>query len=281
MSFVSIASPEEKLKEIIPTNQKLTFLVGAGISMDKPSLIPSALGFVDTLIRLGAPDEEVDNILSLEGLRYELIVELIQQNFDPDLKMMDYIDLFTEPNMIHYFMANSIKNGSCVITTNFDYLIEYALIKIVEEKTQIVPIITKEDFLKYRNPLDLIKAGKFPLLKIHGSNKNIITCTETKATLITTLSSLGREREEGETFAIESYKKSALFNCMKNSTLIIMGYSGSDDFDIGPTLKQLHGVSKIIWLNHTWSEELEILKFEDSRDGQVTAKEDLLLKDLI
>ncbi|HDZ18705.1 hypothetical protein LCGC14_0660490 [marine sediment metagenome] len=87
MSFVSIASPEEKLKEIISTNQKLTFLVGAGISMDKPSLIPSAIGFVDILIKLGAPEEEIDNILSFEGLRYELIThKLIYSKFDKKKK---------------------------------------------------------------------------------------------------------------------------------------------------------------------------------------------------
>ena len=83
MSFVSIASPEEKLKDLLSMKEKLTFLVGAGISMDKPSSIPSAIGFVDTLIRLGALEEEIDTILSREGLRYELIVELLQQNYDP------------------------------------------------------------------------------------------------------------------------------------------------------------------------------------------------------
>ena len=36
MSFVNVVSPIEKLKEIFSKEQKLTYLVGAGISMDKP-----------------------------------------------------------------------------------------------------------------------------------------------------------------------------------------------------------------------------------------------------
>jgi tetratricopeptide (TPR) repeat protein len=45
-----------------------------------------------------------------------------------------------------------------------------------------------------------------------------------------------------------------------------MGYSGSDDFDISPTLKELQNISKIIWINHTSNEIPEIINIDEISD---------------
>ncbi len=80
--------------------------------------------------------------------------------------------------------------------------------------------------------------------------------------MITTISALGKGREEGETFAIEPFKKSTVFNLMKDRTLVVMGYSGSDDFDIGPTLRELPFLNRIIWIEHYQGNGLEISKIK-------------------
>ena len=130
---------------------------------------------------------------------------------------MDYYDIVTEPNVIHYFLANAIIHGNNVITTNFDYMIERALMEIIDKEKQsnILPVITKQDFLEYLEPRRLIKRNYYLLYKMHGSKKNIITMENTLDSLITTMSALGKEREKGKTFTIEPYKKPAIYNLMK------------------------------------------------------------------
>lgn len=264
-----------KLEDLFSPEKKYTFLVGAGVSMDAPTNMPSAREIVKSLLDFCAPPEEIENLLSLKLLRYELVVEKIQGIFDEELKFMDYLELVTSPNIIHLFLAHLIKRSHYVITTNFDYLIEHALIKILPEAQHfsIYPIITKEDFLSFQEPKRLIETDKYPLFKIHGSKRNIITGEPTHESLITTISALGREREEGETFAIEPYKKPAVYNLMKDRTLVIMGYSGSDDFDIGPMLKELPFLSRLIWIEHSFDDQIKITKVNKTND--FTNKENL------
>ncbi|MFX0061705.1 MAG: tetratricopeptide repeat protein [Candidatus Hermodarchaeota archaeon] len=271
------------IKGIFAQDEKYTFLVGAGISMERPTSLPSAFTIVETLIRMCAPAEEVDKVLKLNNLRYELVVETIQKHFDPELKIMGYFEHFNVPNILHYFLAQTIKQEHYVVTTNFDYLIEHALLSILEDKSIIIPVITRKEFLAFSDPQKLLNDGKYPLYKLHGSKRNIITGKQTTNSLITTLYALGREREEGETFAIEPYKKPAVNKLLEDRTLVVMGYSGSDDFDIGPTLKELHNTSKVIWISHASESTPEILTIEQTADSLDIAdfpREDRLLLEI-
>ena len=220
--------------------------------MDPPSNLPSAIKIGRTLLEYCAPQEEVNSLLALETLRYELLVEQVKRQFDHNLEFMNYFDIVRNPNAIHIFLANNILNGNYVATTNFDYLIEYAMKQIVkrEEHQNIIPVITKDDFLAYSNPHELIELRNYPLYKLHGSKSNIITEKNTIDSLITTISALGKDRAEGETFAIEEFKKPTVDHLMRNRILIVMGYSGSDDFDIGPVLKRLTNLKQLIWVEH-------------------------------
>ncbi|MFX1365467.1 MAG: tetratricopeptide repeat protein [Promethearchaeota archaeon] len=253
---------KQDIESLFTPKSKYTFLVGAGISMDPPTNMPSAIQIVKGLLELCAPQEEIKNLLSLDMLRYELVVEKIQDIFDEDLRFLDYLENVTEPNLIHMFLANIITRGNYVITTNFDYLIEQALLRVLDDQwhQDILPIITKEDYIFYRDPDNLVKSNKYPIFKIHGSKRNIITDKDTKDSLITTMSALGKERGEGETFTIEPYKKPTVFNLMNNRSLVVLGYSGSDDFDIGPTLRELPYLNRIIWIEHSQNAYPEIIK---------------------
>jgi len=261
---------EGGFETLFNAGDKYTFLAGAGVSMDSPTNMPSARGIVRDLLEMCAPPEEVENLLSLNMLRYELIVEKIQNEFDDELKFMDYLEQVTQPNLIHLFLANVIIQGNYVITTNFDYLIEHALMRFLEKdrSQRIIPVITKEDFQLYQHPNNIINANMYPLYKIHGSKRNIIKNKDTKESLITTISALGREREEGKTFAIEPYKKPAVYNLMKQCTLVVIGYSGSDDFDIGPMLKELPFLKRVIWIEHTQSDQYEVFEVDKNKVSQ-------------
>ena len=247
---ISEAADAQDFKDLFPETKLYTFLVGAGISMDPPSCVPSARMFVNELFKYYAPEEEIEKLSSLETLRYEFLVEKVQNLFDKELKFLDYLREVKEPNAIHLFLANMIMRYNYVITTNFDYLIEMALKKKLDMfpsfhnyHKKVMVIITKEDYQKK-------VSFEFPLIKIHGSKWDVIKGRLTKDSLVTTISALGREREKGETFAIEPYKKPLINEVMNGRDLVIMGYSGSDDFDISPMLKELSNMKKIIWVEH-------------------------------
>ena len=168
---------EGDLQSLFSKDDKYTFLVGAGISMDPPSNIPSAREFVRVLIEHFAPEHDINPLLDLKEMRFELVIDKLYDNFDEDLKFLDYLELMNNPNVIHWFLAYSIIANCNVITTNFDYLIENALERIigVEKKHNIIPIITKKDFLENQEPEVFRSKNQFPIYKIHGSKKNIIT----------------------------------------------------------------------------------------------------------
>ncbi|MFX0006819.1 MAG: tetratricopeptide repeat protein, partial [Candidatus Hermodarchaeota archaeon] len=203
---------------------------------------------------------------NLPQLRYEMIVKRVQGGYDKNLIFLDYLEQKVKYNLVHLFLAYCIKSNQKqmnVITTNFDYLIERALINILseEEKQWITPIITKSDYAKYQNRLDL--QDKYPVFKIHGSKRNIITNEDILDSLVTTISSLGKNREAGETFAIETFKKPLINAILSNTSLFIMGYSGNDDFDITPLLNEFSELNSIIWIEHSNGAELDdIVIFE-------------------
>ena len=88
-----------RIEDLFASERKYTFLVGAGASMDSPTNMPSAREIVRSLLSFCAPTEEVDNLLSLDLLRYELVVEKIQGLFDENLKFMDYFYLISSQNL--------------------------------------------------------------------------------------------------------------------------------------------------------------------------------------
>jgi tetratricopeptide (TPR) repeat protein len=271
-----VNAPE--FKDLFPEVRLFTFLVGAGISMDPPSSVPSARMFVNEIFKYYAPEEEIEALSSLETLRYEFLVEKIQNLFDKELKFLDYLSDVKEPNVIHLFLANMIMRYNYVITTNFDYLIERALKKKLEVfpsfhqfHKKVMVIITKDDYQKNVN-------FQFPIIKIHGSKWDILKGRLTKDSLVTTISALGREREKGETFAIEPYKKPLINEVMNGRDLVIMGYSGSDDFDISPMLQELSNMKRIIWIEHDQSltpGQEEIYKYKSIEDLSELASTEL------
>ncbi len=237
---------------LLNKNDEFVFLVGAGCSMEPPSRLPSALEFVRGIVTFCAPPEEFGTIMNLNRLKYEAIVEIVEKRIDRDLKFLDYLETKKQPNIIHFFLANNILSNNNVITTNFDYLIEMALIELLPkgEELRINPIITQEQYLNFQKDKNINKVKEAHLFKIHGSKKNIITGQDTSSSLVTTLSALGKNKEEGKTFSIETYKKAALEESIYQRILVVLGYSGNDDFDIVPFVKEVRTYKKIIWIDH-------------------------------
>lgn len=249
--------------ELLQSNEKLTYLVGAGISVNHPSNVPAAGKIISTLLKMVVPSSERALISNLPNLRYELLIEKIQNRFDHDLRILNFFEQLLTPNFIHYFLAQANLHQDYIITPNFDYLLEVALQQLVENDNQslIMPIITESDYNTCDQTLNKLNA--YPIFKIHGSYRNFITNEETKDTLITTLNSLGRNRDGQFGLGIESYKHKILETLFDDRTIIVMGYSASDHFDVIPMLQSLSSIKRILWVDHTSQEKFTIRKLED------------------
>ncbi|MFX1567959.1 MAG: tetratricopeptide repeat protein [Promethearchaeota archaeon] len=243
-----------KINDLLNIDQKCTFLVGAGCSVSAPSCLPAGYAMMKALINHTCAQSEINNIIELMKLgklRFEALVEIIRDQLDEDLKLIDYYDQCDKPNIQHFFLSEMIKRGNFVVTTNFDYLIEYALNQSGVPLEEIVPVITKEDFEKFADPYEQLNQGKKSLYKIHGSTKNFATQENTRESLVATIQAFGSNKQGENVFQLEPFKRPLFENITKDRSLIVMGYSGSDDFDIVPTLKILKNVQNIIWINYT------------------------------
>lgn len=272
------------IKDLLNENRKLTFLVGAGCSVDPPSCLPAGRQMMEAIIKYTCAESEIKKILELEDMRFEQLIEIMRDQLDPDLRIIDYYGEYDRPNLQHFFLAEMIKKGHFVLTTNFDFLIEYALLQLGIDKEDIIPVITQEDFKKFKDPYELRSQGKKLLYKIHGSTKNIITEERTRKSLIATIQAFGANKEGKNVFQLESFKQPAFSNLTKDRSLVVMGYSGSDDFDIVPTLKILKHIKNIIWINYKnddgGKELIYEIEIKDTENYENLEKLDQILVDI-
>ncbi|GAH19109.1 unnamed protein product [marine sediment metagenome] len=63
-----------------------------------------------------------------------MLIDQIRRYFDKKLTFMSFFDLVREPNVIHLFLANAIIENHYVVTTNFDHLIEYGLMRLLSQE---------------------------------------------------------------------------------------------------------------------------------------------------
>ncbi|TFG28996.1 MAG: tetratricopeptide repeat protein [Promethearchaeota archaeon] len=242
------------IKDLLNDDKNLTFLVGAGCSIDSPSCLPAGKAMMETLIIYTCHESEVEKILQIEDLRFEGLIEVIRDQLDKNLATIEYYGQCDKPNMQHFFLADMIQKGHFVMTTNFDFLIEYALLYSGVPEKNIVPVITREDFGRFQDPYELLNSGKNSLYKIHGSPHNIITNENTIDSLVATIQAFGSNKEGLDIFQMESFKRPFFENITNQRSLVVMGYSGSDDFDVVPTLKIIKNLKEIIWIDFLYDD---------------------------
>jgi ubiquitin-protein ligase/tetratricopeptide (TPR) repeat protein len=273
---------EFDIVNLLKNESNLIFLVGAGCSVDTPSCLTTGNQMIEAIIKHTCPESEIETILRLNDLRFELVVEMIRNNVDKNLRIIDFYGLCDRPNIQHYFLADMIHKEHVVLTTNFDYLLEYALIQSNVPKKSILPVITQSDYEHFSDPDKLHKQGKKPVYKIHGSTKNIITQEDTRKSLIATIQAFGKNKEGLNVFQIEPFKRTLFENLSDGRSLVVIGYSGSDDFDIVPTLKKLKNLKNFIWIDYTEenkkAEIYEIQEKPNQNPYRLSPEDEILLE---
>ena len=89
------------INEILSNDSKFTFLIGAGCSRDSPSNLPIGKEMIEAIIEYTCPKVLIDTLKSLNTLRFEQLVQIIQETIDSDLKFIDYYYQCKSPNYQH------------------------------------------------------------------------------------------------------------------------------------------------------------------------------------
>ena len=194
---------------------------GAGISIDPPSTLPDWKTFRDQTIKAVASAEsslakhlpallEQEVIGGIgEALAPELVasqVRAVVPDYFQSLRALDH----DYPNGNHATIARLAHKGllSLVVTTNFDQLIEKALVRAT---TDMRVYRSDDDFAGF--DADDHRAGTIGVLKLHG-------CLSEPDTIVATV--------EQEAVGLSAQKAAVLRELVREYVLLFWGYSGAD-----------------------------------------------------
>ncbi len=247
-------SLEADLQSLLNRGERLAFLVGAGVSFDAPSKVPGAKLLLASVLQHVATDnttrehllsfcsaERRDRVCGGDFLRLERVLQIVRDTVDPGLQLLDCLEEVVEPNANHILLAHALEQGHYVFTTNLDSLIERAGHHLGFETPAR---ITEGEF-----SIDLATERALPLLKLHGSIRRFDghSWSDSKASVMATLDAIGRgwAPEAGG-----SDRWQILKEVLQDHELVVIGYSGYDDFDVGPMLSRIRSTKRIHWINH-------------------------------
>ncbi len=237
---------KELEKLIIEKPNDVVFLCGAGISLDAPTSLPTVNTFIFNILKecgiSNATIDKVYEVMDEANYRFESLIDEIRKSSDPTLLLTKLFNS-SSFNKIHHFLSLMLKSGASIITTNFDNCIENACSYEDYDFKNNRFVYNGEDLADNTMPLSNV------LVKIHGSHP---IKEEAKGELVITISALAKTEKA---FKMFPNWRECFLNLLSKKTLVVMGYSCSDDFDIVPLLAQSNPKS-VIWLNFNKNELL-------------------------
>ncbi len=214
-------------------------LAGAGVSIDSPAGLPSARSLMERSLLHQISGivarEDLAHIIDRptdfparpgEFLRFEVAMADIERHVRASL--LSELQSGT-PNINHYALAQLVKRGAVVITTNFDLHIETAYKHLYGRDCRVAR--HDKDFTAPPSPR---RNSAGVLWKIHGC----LTDVESMAATFTTI------------FSKRSRRMDWFEEILSNYDLIVVGYSGSDDLDLIPPLARTITERSLLWVDH-------------------------------
>ncbi|CAF0912894.1 unnamed protein product [Didymodactylos carnosus] len=186
-------------------------------------------------------------------IRFEAVFDIIQQYIDPSLSLLDVLNSgSTTPTKVHDALA-ILALTSTVVTTNFNHLIEDAGRSRCSSKAVPFDVLYTDEHFKnacisINNTISPPLKG---LWKLHGTvakwennEWSLIRADEMGGPIVTLkLLSLTRESEERRLF---------LHHLLRTRPVLVVGYSGNDDFDVTRWLRSVDTPQHILWVQ--WME---------------------------
>jgi len=232
---------KELTSEIL--NKKLAFFIGAGFDYNSGvPLVKGTHGIMTKILnKLPLNDEDKLQILNASNLPFEAFFEMLDKHSNID-KLLDIFKI-GKINLNHIFLAKLAKLGllNTILTTNFTQFIEKAFEKEgLKKDIDFIVISTDKEMLdinKYKQ--------KIKIIKIHG-------CISNKQDLVITIQKIAKKK------SLEPRKNmiNHLFKNANHESVCVMGYSCSDIFDITPLIKSLDVNKNIIFVNHSFKNNI-------------------------
>jgi NAD-dependent SIR2 family protein deacetylase len=225
--------------------QSLAILVGAGISVDEPSHMPTASEFMRMFYEACLPASCDKELFTNAGLRFEAVVDVLQHWFDPALNILD-IFRGDRPNRNHRHLISLASRGALIVTTNFDTLIEAAASNTLSYKTRI----SSQDFSDFASD-EHCRSRPSEVWHLHGAVTDPRSGADCRETIIASIRDCWRSQDM---FRLEQSKGHALRRTLLERDLVVLGYSGSDDYDISPALEDSPSQRRLVWVKHAFGD---------------------------
>jgi tetratricopeptide (TPR) repeat protein len=224
---------------------KIVFFVGAGIS--KNSGVPTFIELNEEAIRSIASEKLNDDECKLlsKNIRPEVVLQIGGEELGSNV--LDCLEKFLgyNPNTNHVFLAEAIRRGNWVFTTNQENLIEEAYKELTGlEINRCYENSHFEEFVK-KCPIDEkpeLKDIPGYLFKLHGTIEEDKKGKERFESISVALNQVGQGLNEA--------KEKVLKYFLENYDFCFMGYSCQDDFSVFPLLLNTESKKKIIWLDY-------------------------------
>ena len=255
-------TPEDVLKLLPP---RFFVLAGAGISYPPPSNLPTARSIMDDILSaLPIPREDRSELLAstssdwpnglgyFDCLRFEQVMEALEWSIDDSGALLHSMFPPSRPNRYHHQLARLLQAGHLVMTTNFDCLIELACDALGIPYSVLV---LDSDYERY-----LTNPGEFPhpIFKIHGSMAKNPSSGSGTAIAATVTSVITQQNHNPNKWRVVD-------GVLTDNTLLVLGYSGYDDFDVLPAIRFARGQQRLIWINHSNSPDIRIWQASETK----------------
>jgi len=213
------------------------FLTGAGISVDAG--VPAAMPLLDFLLNgLTAPASSRPEVQLAQKIctmstpanrrvRFEVAVGWIVELYDPDDELFSFLDAFGTPARLHERLAAAALGGASVLTLNFDDLLEQSLRNLNATPYTVNPHVA----------IPQIPANGVPVYKLHGTRKKwrgeSAVAGDASDVVIATAQRVSRLSPR---LRLNETAMRWLTDVIDGKSLVVVGYSASDDLDIVPAL---------------------------------------------
>ena len=229
----------DRLKQI--DSSKMAFFVGAGISVPAPSRLPNFQQLSQKVIQdiVGDVLEKTEIDFLSQNLRPEVILQIAVEGLEPKVLRSLQILMSHRPNANHFFLAEAIRLGNWVFTTNPDNLIEEAG-KLMHIK--IKRCYEDRHFGEFEKGLSTGEDMPGCLFKLHGTIEEDKPFEERYNTILVALRQVGRGLSEP--------KRRVLSYFLRSFDFCFMGYRCQDDFSVSPVLLNTDSNRSAFWLSY-------------------------------